>query len=231
MSFVPTTHNNPSFNDALANIGSQLSDISRLCENSLKIACQVLDIGDAKLAKSISDQDGKINNLEEQITLAVATTLARHNPVAHDLHALMGSVKMAQEFERLADHAKNICRRVVWLQKFELEVAFKADMLKLGKQSLAMLTKFLDAMDEDNIEKARDAWQLDENTNRVYENIMDRALAGEEAGNARQIINSVFIAKNFERIGDKVKNLAEIAYYQKTGEITDFDHIDDADLV
>jgi phosphate uptake regulator len=36
-------------------------------------------------------------------------------------------------------------------------------------------------------------------------------------GNAHSLVQAVLVANNLERIGDRVKNLVEIFYYQKTG--------------
>ncbi|MBF2735498.1 MAG: hypothetical protein ISN26_05410 [Betaproteobacteria bacterium AqS2] len=210
MSFVPTHHTNPSFNEALGGVGAQLQEMAELCMNALDEACKSIDSGDREQARAIYAADGRINRLEESVTGSVASILARHNPVAHDLHALMGSLKMSQELERLADHAKNIGRRNARLAERDTEVAFK-DMVKdLGRRTRKMFATYLEGIENNDLEKASKAWSMDKGVNSVY-----------------TVINTVFIAKNFERIGDKIKNLAEIAHYQKTGEVIDFEEHED----
>ena len=223
MSFVPTNHTNPGFNEILGIIGAQVTDMANLCEIALATVCQALETNDRELARSIYQRDGAINDLEVQISMSVATALARHNPVAHDLRALMGSVKMAQEFERLADHAKNIGRRIAWLAKYKSKVAFEDDIHQLGAYTHAMLKEFLLAEAANDTDRAVEVWRRDKRVNDTYMRVMERALSGEAKDEPRVLINSVFIAKNFERIGDKIKNLAEIANFQKTGVNADFD--------
>ena len=229
MSFLPTDHTNPAFREMLVAIGDLVTDMAARCHRALGDACESLKSTDAALAKSVAKRDGAINDLEKEITLSVATAIARHNPVAHDLHALMGSVKLAQEFERMADHSKNIARRTRWLARYGKEVAFKEDMHALGARVLAMLDEFLAAEKSADMAKVAEIWRMDDRVNKTYMGIMERALAGENKDDPRALINTIFIAKNFERIGDKIKNLVEIVSYQQTGEIVDFDADDEDD--
>lgn len=222
MSFVPAHHTNPTFNDALASVGVQLHEMAGLCMKALEEACAALASGDRDQARQIYREDGRINKLEEEVTANVASILARHNPVAHDLHALMGSIKTAQELERLADHAKNIGRRIARLAEHDVEVTCKQEVIDLGCRTREMLTTFIAAIENDDLEQAARAWSMDKGVNDVYHRVMARTLEDKD-GDPRVLVNTAFIAKNFERIGDKVKNLAEIAHYQKTGEIVDLD--------
>ena len=227
MSFVPTHHTNPSFNEALGGVGAQLQEMASLCMAALDEACKSIDSGDREQGRAIYAADVRINQLEESVTGSVASILARHNPVAHDLHALMGSIKLSQELERLADHAKNIGRRNARLAERDTEVAFKDMVQDLGRRTRTMFATYLEAIENNDLDKASKAWSMDKGVNSVYTEIMAKALAG-DAEDPRVLINTVFIAKNFERIGDKIKNLAEIAHYQKTGEVVDFeDHDED----
>lgn len=227
MSFVPTAHTNPSFNDALATIGAQMTEMSRLSEASLRDACEALENRDYDLAKGIAGKDGRINGLQSEIILSVATTIAKHNPVAHDLHSLMGSVNLAQELERLADHAKNIGRRYRWLLKMDSDVAFKEEILEISRILREMYREFLSAENSSDMKRISEVWHMDDKVNDIYMSVMKKALAGEASDNPKVLINTIFIAKNFERIGDKIKNLAEVVTYQETGEIVDFDSMDE----
>ncbi len=229
MSFIPVRHTNPAFNEQLGVIGAQVTELSSLCERALADTCRALSQGDRELAREISKRDARLNQLEGEVIVSVATAIARHNPVAHDLHALMGSVKMAQEFERLADHAKNIGRRVAQLIKRGQQVAYSDEISELGERTLAMLREFLAAEAAGDIDRAVEVYKWDETVNEIYTSVMAKALVGESEEDPRVLINTAFIAKNFERIGDKVKNLAEVAYYQKTGEILDFDDHEEDD--
>ena len=226
MSFVPATHTNPSFNDALGEIDGMLKRLSTMSEKALTDACEALRSNNAELADSLVQSDKLINKLEEEVLLHVANAIARHSPVAHDLHVLMGAVKLAQEFERLADHAKSISKRLRWLIRFNSEIAFKESIIELVDLTCEMLRQLLESVENDDILESVQAWRLDEQVNRIYLQIMEEAFGGAYQGNPRVLINSVFIAKNFERIGDKIKNLVEITQYQRTGEITDIESLE-----
>lgn len=231
MSFVAANHTNPGFNDALAEVDGLLTELAGRSERSLLDTCAALKDNGIEQARAVMRADKEINKLEEEVLLAVANAIARHSPVAHDLHVLMGSVKLAQEFERLADHSKSISKRLSWLIKYDSEVAFKDNILKLAELTCEMLRQLLESVHTGDVPESIHAWKLDEKVNEVYLQTMEEAFGGAYEGEPRALINSVFIAKNFERIGDKIKNLVEITHYQRTGEITDIESLDveDAD--
>lgn len=211
----------------LGTIGNLVSEMAKLCEQALSEAGMAVKDNDYDISRGIAKKDDKINRLESEIIMSVANAIARHNPVAHDLHALMGSVKLAQEFERLADHAKNIGRRCSWLIKMDVDVAFKDEIVRMCDITSKMFQEFLSAETANDMKRLSDVWHMDDKVNDIYMSIMKKALDGEASDNSRILINTIFIAKNYERIGDKVKNLAEVVTYQQTGEIVDFDSLDD----
>ena len=227
MSFVPTDHTNQQFNEILGKIGHSVSEMASLCEKALGEANDSVKNANFELSRGIAKKDSAINRLEGDIIMSVANAIARHNPVAHDLHSLMGSVKLAQELERLADHAKNIGRRNSWLAKKQKEVAFKDEIIELGERTQVMLREFLSSETSNDMKRMSEVWHMDDKINDIYMSVMRKALDGEASEDSRVLINTIFIAKNYERIGDKVKNLAEIVTYQRTGEIVDFDSFDE----
>ncbi len=219
MSFIPTLHTNPGFNELLEELGAQLNDMVNACEQAIRDTCEALDSGNIAAAKRVIACDEVINELELKISETVAVCVARYQPVASDLHALMSSIKVAADLERLADHAKNICRRLRWLQKNHVSVKpLQPGLLKLGQQVHVMLGEIIDAVKADEPARCAQIWKMDIETNDQYKSIMEQIVDKSANYDRVTLINALLIAKNFERIGDKIKNLAEEIYFQKTGE-------------
>jgi len=78
----------------------------------------------------------------------------------------------------------------------------------------------LDAYARQDLERAVGVWSQDEDVDEHY-NSLFRELLTYMMGDPRTITacaHMLFVAKNLERIGDHATNIAEIVYYQITGE-------------
>ena len=219
MSFVPALHTNPGFNEQLTGLGAQLTEMVQACQDALEDTCVALDTGSVEAARRVIACDEKINKLENQVSETVAICVARYQPVASDLHALMSSIKAAADLERLGDHAKNICRRLRWMKKHNVTLnSLQPSLLKLGEQVYAMLEEVIAAEEASDMKRCAQIWKMDIDTNEQYKTIMEQIVDKKANYDRLTLINALLIAKNFERIGDKIKNLAEEIYFQKTGD-------------
>lgn len=230
MIYVPISHTNPAFREMIIEIDNLLTRMFELTAQTLASTCQALAHDDLELARKTIAQDKEVNEIETQVSISVATTIARHQPVAHDLHALMGSVKIAQELERMCDHGKNICRRLPYLLNAQ-STAFQSELIELGKVIVTMLNEFIAAKEAQDHSRAKAVHSMDKQANQHYRAIVERALGGENSDEPRGLVNALFIAKDFERIGDRIKNLAELIHYQRTGEKLDVDDDDDIEVI
>ena len=86
-----------------------------------------------------------------------------------------------------------------------------------------MFARFLAARRSNNVELAVAVWMKDQKIDDLCSETVREAFSNQKEGegNVHSLIHSVSAAKNIERIGDKIKNLVEIFYQQKTGEALD----------
>ena len=78
----------------------------------------------------------------------------------------------------------------------------------------------IDAVGENDTDKAMEVWRSDEGVDEIY-NALFRELVTymmEDPRNITPCTHLLFIAKNLERIGDHATNVAETVYYAVKGE-------------
>ncbi|MCY4325530.1 MAG: phosphate signaling complex protein PhoU [Betaproteobacteria bacterium] len=215
-------HINRAFDEQLgetSHLGVKLRDLSHA---SLTGSRQVLRSCDVNKAVDIIDADGEINAVSGQLINASARTISLYQPVAGDMRRLVGWIQLAVEFERLADHAKNICKRICSLTKDNQKPMFHEQLNELGdvvEQHFAMLDG---AWRNRDVSALLDTWRFDNQVDDAYHGIVKLAYGPEVLQPQSALIMSLFIAKNLERIGDKISNIAEIYYYVIVGESIDF---------
>ena len=84
----------------------------------------------------------------------------------------------------------------------------------------AALKDVLDAFANDDVEKAHDVWQRDEEIDQVYTGLFRELLTYmmEDPRNITACTHLLFMAKNIERAGDHVTNIAELVSFRQTGQ-------------
>src|ERR1700719_2481007 len=83
-----------------------------LAEKQLADSVDALAKRDIERAKRVAAIDTSIDALQREIEEKAVLTIARRQPMAVDLRAIVGALRLANDLERIGDLAKNIAKRV-----------------------------------------------------------------------------------------------------------------------
>ena len=86
-------------------------------ENTLE-ALKTLDL---EIALQIIKQDQDIDDLQEDITEESTIFIIRQQPVASDLRKILMVMRLATEYERIADYTKNLAEYIILIKQNELK--------------------------------------------------------------------------------------------------------------
>jgi phosphate transport system protein len=163
--------------------------------------------------------DERIDTLEQELNDTAVMVLARRQPVANDLRAVVAALKIASDLERIGDYAKNIAKRVQPLVQIP-PVAPAHAIPRMAKIAQSIIKDTLDSYVAQDADKARAAWLRDAEVDEMYTSLFRELLTYmmEDPRAISTCTHLLFIAKNVERIGDHATNIAELIYYQATGE-------------
>jgi len=209
-----------SFTDDMNELESLLLEMGGLVEQQLKNATRSLLKEDRALAKKVLKGDDRINELEAALNENALKILALRQPVAVDLRTVVMSLKIARHLERVGDYAKNMARRTRTITKAE---AFTGSVDTLGRMSelvQAMIRSALDAYsrrDADMADSVRsDDASVDQMHNTLFRELLTYMM--EDTDNIGGAIHLLLIAKNLERMGDHVADVARETIYMVTGD-------------
>jgi len=143
-------------------------------------------------------------------------------PIARDLREVISTLRVVVELERICDFSANICKRVIALNTHSPE-QWLVEIGELGELAKKQLADVVTAFGERNQEKAITVWACDEQIDDTYTGISRRLIDYMKTDPHNVAIGThlMFIAKNVERIGDHVTNIAESIYYLVTGNVLD----------
>jgi phosphate transport system protein len=183
-------------------------------EAALVRTMRALTERDSVLAREVLDHDDEIDQLEVEVDRQCIEIFALRQPAARDLRFVMAVAKMAPVLERIADHASNIARGALDLNK-EPEPKDYSGLRKMGEIASSMLGEALDAFTRNDADAAREVIKRDSEINDLYNQIFHELIEmmTEEPATATRNARLLFVAKHLERIGDYVTDLCELTVY------------------
>lgn len=215
-------HTVKSYDEELNQLRSMISRMGGLAEAQLTGAIDALTGRDAEKAQRIIAADRSLDILEHETETQAIQMIALRSPMADDLREIVAALKISSILERIADYAKNVAKRSIVLNQSE-RVKPAVLIPQMAELAKVMLKDVLDAYIDRDSQKALMVWESDKGVDELY-NSLFRELLTYMMENPRLITpctHILFIAKNIERIGDHVTNLAEIVYYQVQGQNLD----------
>jgi phosphate transport system protein len=119
----------------------------------------------------------------------------------------------------MGDNAKSIAKRAVTLNQLP-EVSIVNGITRMAVLTQQLLAQMLDAYASADLERAMTVWGRDEEIDSMYTSIFRELLTYmmEDPRTITSCTHLLFIAKNVERFGDHITNIAESFYFQETGE-------------
>ncbi|MBE9556762.1 MAG: phosphate signaling complex protein PhoU [Proteobacteria bacterium] len=203
------------YDDELQQLNEMIGRMGGLAEAQIDDAIRAVFEHDTELAKQVARSDAKVDELEAEINALALKLLALRQPMAIDLRYILSALRIASDLERIADHAENMCRRGATIAEPPHPSAV-AGIQRLGKLVLAMLKDVLDASLSGDTDKAVEVWLRDEEVDDLYGSLFREYLTYmmENPRNIGSYTTLLFVAKNVERIGDHVTNIAETIYFR-----------------
>ena len=203
-----------SYDDDLAALRNMLAAMGGLAEDQLAKGIDALVKRDTRLADEVIQADEKVDAMELAVEEKAILTIAKRQPMAKDLRAIMVSIRIAADLERIGDLAKNVAKRAHAISD-QLPRKLIAGLQRMGQLSLAQLKNVLDALAANDAERAIEVWRHDEDIDALYNSIFRELLTYmmEDPRMIGACTHLLFAAKNIERIGDHATNIAENVYY------------------
>ena len=194
-------------------------------EAALVQTMRALTERDSVVAREVLDHDDEIDQLEVEVDRRCIDIFALRQPAARDLRFVMAVAKMAPVLERIADHACNIARGSVDLNR-EPEPKDYSRLRKMGEIASSMLGAALDAFTKNDAEAARAVIKRDSEINDLHNQIFHELIEmmTVEPATATRNARLLFVAKHLERIGDYVTDICELTVYMAEAAIIKHRH-------
>jgi phosphate transport system protein len=208
-----------SYDQELKRLRNMITQMGGIVETQVALAADAIMQRDAASATRAVEEDPKVDALEREVETFVIRLLALRQPVANDLRQIVAALKITGDLERIGDYAANVAKRSIVLSQFTLPYSL-AGLAHMARMVQGQLKSIIDALGENDAEKAVEVWRSDQVVDDLYNAIFRELITYmmEDPRNITPCTHLLFIAKNLERIGDHATNVAETVYYAVKGE-------------
>ncbi|WP_304222318.1 phosphate signaling complex protein PhoU [Gracilinema caldarium] len=183
-------------------------------EEDLRKAIVAFKNKDMQLAKEVRDDDEVINHLQEAIEDRCARIIATQQPVAQDMRWLITSIKIADQLERIGDHAVHLAKAAIKLEK-EPYIKSLDYIERMATQGANMVQGAVAAFMTLDAEKARTVATMDDGVDRDHKALVQDILdyVQKHSDKAPQGTKIIQTSGYLERLGDHVTNICEMIVY------------------
>ena len=197
------------FDGALLSLHLKIVEMGGLALDQAREAMRAYEEWSLPAATRVMEREHAVNAYDHEIDRDQLTLIARRQPVGSDLRIVIAMSKMVGELERVGDEAKKIAR-VVIVDAGRPAGASSRDVVHLGRLAQDLLRMALDAVDQLDLDLAAKVIPGDRELDEEYAAGLRRLLtrAMENPRGFEVTVQTAFVLKSLERIGDHARNLA-----------------------
>ena len=208
-----------SYEEELRRLRDMIVRMGGLAEQQVADAANALVRRDTDLAAEVVQRDAQLDALEREVETFVVRLLALRQPMGPDLRLIVAALKISHDLERIGDYASNAAKRSIVLASLA-PLGSLNGFQRMARLVQANLQGAIDALVNEDADKADEIWASDEPVDDIYNGIFREMLTFmmEDPRNISAATHLLFVAKNLERIGDHATNIAETVHFAVRGD-------------
>ncbi len=198
------------FHEELSNVKVRLLTMSGEAEAALGLAVDALLERDTAKAQQVITNDHIIDAMEVEIEEQCINLLALQQPMARDLRMLTSALKIANDLERVGDHAVNIAQSAQRLSE-KRPITPEPEIVEMARLAREMLSDALEAFIRGDADAGREICRRDDKVDALHRSIFRILLTHmmEDPHNIGSGMELFLVSRNLERVADLATNIAE----------------------
>ncbi|MCZ2328083.1 phosphate signaling complex protein PhoU [Bartonella sp. F02] len=212
-------HTVRSYDAELKYLAAKITEMGRYAEKMIERSVASIVSDNLELAATVIADDLFLDEAERDINEKAITIICKRQPMAVDLREIVGSIRISSDLERIGDMAKNIAKRAVAISEAHQPATFYRGLERITVLALNQLKEVLDAYANRSLDRIDAVRDRDDEIDALYTSLFRELLTYmmEDMRNITVCTHLLFCAKNIERVGDHITNIAETLHYIITG--------------
>lgn len=206
------------FQEELDSVAQTLSDLSSMVSDSMAKATRALVSKNLPLAEEVISFDEKVDAVQHELDARIIDIIARQQPVASDLRALVAALRMSADLERMGDLADHVARVV----RLRHPASAVPDQLLTFIESMGVTAEKI-AVKTGVVISTRDtvlAAQLekdDDEMDLLHRELITRLIAPTWEHGVETAIDLTLLGRYYERYADHAVSVARRVIFLVTG--------------
>jgi phosphate transport system protein len=208
------------FHELLELLQVRLLEMAGAAEDLFRRATDALLTRDRVLAEAVRLEDERVDQLELEVDERAIELLALQQPMARDLRQITAALKIANDIERVGDHAVKIANATRALCRLP-PLADLPELAEMVHMTRAMLADSLRAYTDRDPQLAREIRVRDDEVD-AMRTTLHRILVGrmiEEPDRITPALELLLAVQSLERVADLATNLAEETVFLVEGTV------------
>ncbi|MBI5876774.1 MAG: phosphate signaling complex protein PhoU [Chloroflexi bacterium] len=211
------------FDQELKHLQDDILLMGSMTEKAVERSVEALRTRDVAMAKQVIADDAEINRTRFAIEDQCVAVIAQQQPMARDLRRITAALIIANELERMADHAQGIAKINVMMGAEPLLKPL-VDIPRMAEKTIEMTHAALDAFVRGDVEQAKRVARDDDAVDALYEQVYRELLVFmfNDPHTITRATWLLWVAHNLERVGDRATNICERVVYMVSGELVEY---------
>ena len=198
------------FHEELSQVKVRLLTMSGEAEAALRLAVEALLERNSEKAKRVIAGDRIIDGMEVEVEEACIDLLALQQPMARDLRMLVAAIKIANDLERVGDHAVNLAQSADRLATSR-PIAPEPEIVEMARLAREMLSDALEAFVRGDAALGREVCIRDDKVDALNRSVFRILLTHmmEDPHIIGAALELFLVSRNLERVADLATNIGE----------------------
>ncbi len=207
------------FQDELDSVSQSLVDLTNMVSESIVKSSKALLSADLKLAEEVIATDAKIDDYQHDLDTRIIDIIARQQPVASDLRALITALRMSADLERMGDLSHHIAK-IARLRHpnnaipNDLVLAFT----EMGYVAEKLATKVATVITTRDTDMALQVEKDDDEMDDLHRKVISGIITNGPGITVESAIDLTLLGRYYERFADHAVAVARRVYFLVKGE-------------
>ncbi len=196
---------------------------ARVTETIMRGTQALLDL-DLEAAQALIEGDDEIDALTLDIEDRCFTILARQQPMASDMRAVVTAIRLTSEIERSGDLMVNVAKAARRLYGTEVPPALRGLLQAMAGEAVRLYQVAMDAYADGDATLAGAIDDMDDRLDQIHKDYIQAILElHADVQDVQVAVQLALVGRYYERIGDHAVNIGERVQYMVTGWLPEHD--------
>ena len=206
------------FQDELDGVSQSLVDLTDMVAISMNRATESILNCDLKLAEEVIASDDTIDEFQHALDARIIDIIARQQPVASDLRALVTALRMSADLERMGDMSHHVAK-ITRLRHPDAAIPAEliASFKQMGEAAEKIARKTGSVIASRDTEVALQVEKDDDEMDKLHRQLIGTLVDPNWKYGVESAIDLTLLGRYYERYADHAVSVSRRVYYLVTG--------------